>query len=319
MLACVITDGRKESPTAGKGGGAFEARVAQSGPHWASGTRESGRGSTTAAFADKFGSPLLPMCEVTLTTQAATTPTVTPSSLVADWREMAEQTPNRQNLRYVNNQSDRFVATFQTALPYITSSSRVLSVGAGAAYVEASLAKATGCQVTVIDFPQAIEAHRGHYDSLGFNTIGANLAEDDLSVRPERFDVVLHSEVIEHVPVAPSIQLRAFRPLIAPGGRLFVTTPNAGGLRNIVKVILSKPLLLTPEETFSPVSYETEHIHRREYMPIEIEHAMRVNDIEPEGRRYCWYGRERRIVKASGFVPRFRDCMVIYGVAGAGS
>jgi SAM-dependent methyltransferase len=47
----------------------------------------------------------------------------------------------------------------------------------------------------------------------------------------EPADVVIAGEVIEHVP-NPGSLLDALHPLVAPGGRLVVTTPNAAGWLN---------------------------------------------------------------------------------------
>ncbi len=63
-------------------------------------------------------------------------------------------------------------------------------------------------------------------DRLGFPVFSS---VDEVEARPERFDLVTMSHVIEHVP-DPLRMLRQLAALLAPGGRLMVTTPNAQSL-----------------------------------------------------------------------------------------
>jgi SAM-dependent methyltransferase len=54
-------------------------------------------------------------------------------------------------------------------------------------------------------------------------------APEDLAIEDASFDVVVMSEVIEHLP-APNVTLRAVHRLLRPGGALYLTTPNFGSL-----------------------------------------------------------------------------------------
>ena len=77
--------------------------------------------------------------------------------------------------------------------------------------------------VTAIDYsPAAIAAAKEHYEGITF------LAGDALTVPlPESaFDIVVSQEVVEHVHDQPGYIARA-RKLLAPGGFLILTTPNA--------------------------------------------------------------------------------------------
>jgi Methyltransferase domain len=61
----------------------------------------------------------------------------------------------------------------------------------------------------------------------------ADLEMEELSVRyPEligKFHVILFCEVLEHLKLAPQEILRDFKRLLAPGGMLYLTTPNGMG------------------------------------------------------------------------------------------
>lgn len=56
-------------------------------------------------------------------------------------------------------------------------------------------------------------------------------------------DLVVLTEVIEHIPQPPYVVLGRIEKLLAPGGRLFLTTPNGHRFRNLVYMALGKEIL----------------------------------------------------------------------------
>src|ERR1019366_7324430 len=58
----------------------------------------------------------------------------------------------------------------------------------------------------------------------------ADLETEELSVRyPEligKFHVIIFCEVLEHLKLSPNEILRDFKRLLAPGGMIYLTTPN---------------------------------------------------------------------------------------------
>lgn len=63
-------------------------------------------------------------------------------------------------------------------------------------------------------------------DELGFPVFGSL---DDIETQQERFDVITLSHVVEHLP-DPLATLQQLSRLLASGGRMILTTPNAKGL-----------------------------------------------------------------------------------------
>jgi protein-L-isoaspartate O-methyltransferase len=232
------------------------------------------------------------------------------------WRELSDHL-DRQGADYLHFHRDRLWATYRMVAPHVGPGTAVLSVGGGSAYVEAALARFHGGAVTVVDFPQAIAENRAYYQNLGFAMIGADLtAGMATGLQGGPFDMLLSSEIVEHVPESPRAQLAKLVPALGAGGRIFVTTPNLGSLRNMVKLALNRPIAHDPDLTFAPVTYENEGVHRREYTPTEIEDAMRAVGARPVGRTYCWYRRADvpwalRLAEAA--VPRWRQCMIVHG------
>jgi SAM-dependent methyltransferase len=100
---------------------------------------------------------------------------------------------------------------------------RVLDAGCGCGYGTAALAE-TAAEALGLDLSsEAIAYAREHYKGPKLR-----FAEGDVCATPfpgGRFDVVVAFEVIEHLPDAEAF-LKEVRRVLAPGGKLLVSTPN---------------------------------------------------------------------------------------------
>ncbi|MGP0047828.1 MAG: class I SAM-dependent methyltransferase [Solirubrobacteraceae bacterium] len=126
------------------------------------------------------------------------------------------------------------------ALSHVRPGDRVLDLGCGAGELTGALAGA-GAQVVGVDVAEAAlaRARRAHPElDLTLVPIEGPLPLDDAS-----FDVVWSSEVIEHV-ADTARWLSEVRRVLAPCGRLLLTTPSHGRLRLAVHGIesYSEPL-----------------------------------------------------------------------------
>ncbi|WP_431284738.1 DUF4214 domain-containing protein [Humitalea sp. 24SJ18S-53] len=100
--------------------------------------------------------------------------------------------------------------------------------------------------------------------------------------------MVLFCEVLEHMVVNPANMFRALAAGLAPGGLLYVTTPNFYR-RNVRRLIAAgqNPQPLYPE-AYGPESRF--HHHVREYTMAELLDAMRAAGLQVEVAWYsdCW-------------------------------
>jgi 2-polyprenyl-6-hydroxyphenyl methylase/3-demethylubiquinone-9 3-methyltransferase len=117
---------------------------------------------------------------------------------------------------------------------------RALDLGAGAGEFTAELSQAAGTAVGVEVAEAALRRARASYPGLDFR-----LAPIDgpLPLQDESFDLVWASEVIEHV-ADTALWLSEVRRVLAPGGRLLLSTPSHGRLRVVLGGIerFSEPL-----------------------------------------------------------------------------
>lgn len=217
---------------------------------------------------------------------------------------------------YLSDHAWRFYRTYEVCVGLLPRRGRLLSVGPGRAFVEAVLVRELGAEVLAVDLPEAIELMRRFYDDNGFTSLGADLSRNELDLPFEDCDMVLSSEVIEHLPAPPSFHIQKLAKCLRPGGYLVITTPNLGSLLNIEWLLRMRPILPPPERTFGPVNFENEGIHRREYAPREIIEPMAELGLEHVETHFIEFGEPRVTGVRSAVrrvVPRFRQGMIIVG------
>jgi 2-polyprenyl-3-methyl-5-hydroxy-6-metoxy-1,4-benzoquinol methylase len=109
---------------------------------------------------------------------------------------------------------------------------RVLDVGCGNGYLAGAYA-ALGHEVVGIDLSeQGVSIARKAYPGARFEVLAA---DDQVlqNLATEPFDLVVSTEVVEHL-YAPRPFIQGCMSALAPGGRLIITTPYHGYLKNLL-------------------------------------------------------------------------------------
>jgi 2-polyprenyl-3-methyl-5-hydroxy-6-metoxy-1,4-benzoquinol methylase len=104
---------------------------------------------------------------------------------------------------------------------YIGSAGRVLDVGCSTGYLAQRLVESGNAVVGVEFDPDAAERARRWCERV----VVGDVEMIELPFEPGSFDAVVAADVIEHLR-APERFLARARPLLRPGGRLVVSTPN---------------------------------------------------------------------------------------------
>jgi 2-polyprenyl-3-methyl-5-hydroxy-6-metoxy-1,4-benzoquinol methylase len=113
-----------------------------------------------------------------------------------------------------------------------------LDLGCGNGYI-ASRLHAIGYRVTGVDLsPDGITLARQAYPDIRFEV--ASIYDDVAQILGETdFDLVVSSEVIEHLYFPRKLLQNAYR-ILRPGGSLIVTTPYHGYLKNLALSLFDK-------------------------------------------------------------------------------
>lgn len=103
-----------------------------------------------------------------------------------------------------------------------------------------------------------------------------NIEEWAFPYEDGQMDVVLFGEVLEHMTNDPLHAIREISRVLAPGGMLVLTTPNAARLENIVALLEGRNLY-DPYSAYGPYGR-----HNREYTRDELHRLMMFCGFEAE-------------------------------------
>jgi len=89
--------------------------------------------------------------------------------------------------------------------------------------------------------------------------------------RDSTFDIVLFTEVLEHLAVDPVHTLAEINRITKPGGWLLLSTPNCASAKSIAKILRGSNPNIYPFYTKQPLRDR----HNREYVPWEVKELLR--------------------------------------------
>lgn len=156
---------------------------------------------------------------------------------------------------------------------------RVLDLGCGNGSLSHRIAQQGYEVVGVEDSEQGVAIARQTFPDCHF--IQASVYELPFAELENSFDIVLSAEVIEHL-LYPRELVRAAKKCLKPNGRLILTTPYHGYLKNLVLALLGKmdkhfdPLWDGGHIKFFSVSTLRELLATENYTDIQFKFSGRV-------------------------------------------
>lgn len=154
-----------------------------------------------------------------------------------DYRDFGYTTPGPANDDVGRELAERFVVLTRS----LHGVQDVCDLGCGNGYLASRLG-AAGLHVTGIDASESgLEIARRHYATDKVSFVRAEIGADLKALLPAglRFDVVLSSDVIEHL-YRPAALVETAAALLKPGGYLVLGTPYHGYLKNLAISVLNK-------------------------------------------------------------------------------
>ncbi len=102
------------------------------------------------------------------------------------------------------------------------------------------------------------------------NIVALNIESDELPFDDNFFDLILFSEVMEHMVYAPNVYLEKFMKVLKPSGLLLITTPNAVHIKHRLELLRGKSQNF-PLFQFDDSIY---HRHNREFTLDEVKEVV---------------------------------------------
>lgn len=119
------------------------------------------------------------------------------------------------------------------------------------------------------------------------HVVVANIETDPLPFKRNFFDLIICSEVMEHLIVSPLIYLEKFKHVLAKNGKLLITTPNAAGLHKRIPLLLGRSSYFPLEELYrtKPGDGSVYYRHNREFTLQELVEVVEKSGLSVETQK----------------------------------
>ncbi len=134
-----------------------------------------------------------------------------------------------------------------------------------------------GYKVSGVDLDKYVQEIETMCKKYNFENLPLDLESNMLPFPDDSFDIIIFSEVLEHLNFHPGNVFIEIARVLKKNGVVIVTTPNLSRINNIVKLALNKSINAELDQIFH------DGTHYREYTSQEIVYLMRqagLYDIE---------------------------------------
>jgi SAM-dependent methyltransferase len=113
------------------------------------------------------------------------------------------------------------------------------------------------------------ELLKERFRKAGITLVAADLDNGLMPFKDNFFDVVIFTEVLEHIFYPPSRILHEVDRILKPGGKLVLSVPNIAALGNRMKLLLGRSILENGDQQMNR-DWVHGHAHLHEYTKREI-------------------------------------------------
>jgi 2-polyprenyl-3-methyl-5-hydroxy-6-metoxy-1,4-benzoquinol methylase len=172
--------------------------------------------------------------------------------------------------RYRDRQAERLAKDLALVRRFAAPAARITDLGASPPMLSGALAS-LGFHVTGVDIDPSRFGRA--FDGWGIKAVACNLETEALPLDDASADIVVLHEVFEHLRIDLNHSLGEVARILAPGGRLLLSTPNlmsASGLQNLVLRGRAYSCSADPHKEFGKLQTLGHMGHVREYTTVEV-------------------------------------------------
>ncbi|MBI5204622.1 MAG: methyltransferase domain-containing protein [Nitrospirae bacterium] len=183
--------------------------------------------------------------------------------------------------QYLEHSRSRFLLLYDRVKKLSTPGACILDIGTAYGALPLML-QADGYDVSGTEIEACYDVYTRPLRERGVPVHTCSLYEKTCQISENHYDVVVASEVFEHIFINIEAAVRMCSRFIAPGGVLIVTTPNLYALPNLFRITKGENICEPFPE--SPVYQGTvvvdNRCHPREPTMPELRHAMIANHLQ---------------------------------------
>jgi 2-polyprenyl-3-methyl-5-hydroxy-6-metoxy-1,4-benzoquinol methylase len=164
---------------------------------------------------------------------------------------------------------------------------KILDIGIGYGFYDIILKRMLDFDITGMEIEENIPIYCPLPKLHDIPIIPGQLSKKPCAIADNSFDIVIFSEVIEHLRISPLRALAEINRIMKPGGLLLLTTPNIANLSNILKLLQGKNIVEAFPDDDENLNHITDTItHIREYTMRELKALMSRSGFRVKEARY---------------------------------
>lgn len=224
---------------------------------------------------------------------------------------------NEWAISYLDDKESYYEELLDLVTATVDGGSAVLEVGSAPCQFTALLESA-GFDVTGVDIDPS--RFTPLIESLNLDVVACDIEKERLPFESDSFDLVILTEVLEHLRIDPLNTLREIRRVLSDSGKLLLTTPNQYHLPAVWEFLKGNGSISFAHEQFSKIERLGHMGHVREYAPADLRDLLEKEGFLIESHSFSDFGKApaqdrpilgRLATEIQNFIPFTRRVQIV--------